>query len=348
MRGVAAQDAQRRPARWHGSLTEDIDTASDAPAISVVIPTQGRPDRLARTLEALERQRLREGNGFEVVVVVDETTERPQETLAAVAARGLDARTLEAPAIGVSAKRNHGFRNARSKTILFLGDDILADRSLVAEHIDWHRHNPAEELGVLGHVRWARELKITAFMRWLDHGPQFDYPSIDKPDLGWGRFWTANLSLKRAMLERVGGFDETYTFAYEDLEVGMRLYEAGFQLRYDPRARAEHLHPTDLESWKRRMATVAVAERRFCSEHPEVAPYFYNMFALAQRRPPSRGRLAGLARWIPKRMPLLGPKVWNGADWYFPQQLAPAFMASWNSAQVEDEGSREGSKPGGS
>jgi GT2 family glycosyltransferase len=257
-------------------------------------------------------------------------------------------RLIVAPRVGVSAKRNHGFRDARADVVLFMGDDILGARSLVARHIDWHQRHPEQELGVLGHVRWARELEVSAFMRWLDHGPQFDYPSIDKPDLGWGRFWTANLSLKRAMLERVGGFDESYIFAYEDLEIGMRLYEAGFHLLYEPRARAEHLHPTTLESWKARMATVAVAERRFCAEHLEVAPYFYNMFSLALRRPPSRGRLAAMARWVPKRIPIIGPKVWSGADWYFAQQLAPTFMAAWENAQAEAEGSLGGSKPGGS
>ena len=46
---------------------------------------------------------------------------------------------------------------------------------------------------VLGHVRWAREVRVTPFMHWLDHGVQFDYPAIDGTEAGWGRFYGANV-----------------------------------------------------------------------------------------------------------------------------------------------------------
>jgi len=42
-------------------------------------------------------------------------------------------------------------------------------------------------------------------MRWLEQGIQFDYHRIEGIEAGWGRFFTANVSLKRALLDRAGG-----------------------------------------------------------------------------------------------------------------------------------------------
>ena len=60
---------------------------------------------------------------------------------------------------------------------------------------------------MLGHVRWARELEVTPFMLWLDQGMQLDYPNLDGTHAGWRRFYGANISVKKRMIERVGGFD---------------------------------------------------------------------------------------------------------------------------------------------
>ena len=76
---------------------------------------------------------------------------------------------------------------------------------------------------MLGHVRWAREVRVTPFMHWLEHGVQFDYPAIDGIEAGWGRFYGANVSAKRELVERVGGFDEVrLPYGYEDLDFGYR------------------------------------------------------------------------------------------------------------------------------
>lgn len=309
--------------------------AAPAHHISVVIPTYRRRDALARTLDALDRQSVA-ASEFEVVVVDDPVEDDAAAVAAVVGAdrRPYAARQVSRHARGVSAARNAGWRAARAPLVLFLGDDIIAESDLLAQHLRCHAEHPGELVGVLGHVRWHHELDVTPFMRWLEHGIQFNYPSITGAEAHWGHFYTANISLGRAALELVGGFDEErFPFLYEDLDLGERLFAQGFRLLYEPRARAEHWHQSAIEDWRGRMAATARAERAWVTLHPELAPYFHDLMAGAARRPPYRGRTTGLLRWVPRGTPWLGPRLWRKADVYFRQQLAPAFLAAWSETE---------------
>ena len=290
---------------------------------------------LARVLDGLERQGGEAGR-FEAIVVDDPWEDEPGAVAAAVGRRPYPVRRLSRHASGVSAARNRGWRDARAPLVLFLGDDILPSPELVREHLDWHDRNPPEEIGVLGHVTWSRELRVTPFMRWLDRGMQFDYGGIQGAEAGWGRLYTANASLKRSLIERVGGFDEGFPFGYEDLDLAYRMHRAaGLRLLYNDRARAEHHHAPTLEEWRRRMASVASAERRFVEKHPEVDAYFHSLLSDAAAAPPASGRGARLAALVPERVPWLGPRVWSSADLSWRQALARPFLEVWASAGAQ-------------
>jgi GT2 family glycosyltransferase len=304
---------------------------SDTPRISVVMPTFNRPDALPRALAALAAQTL-PPDDFEVVLVADAKNEWLPDNYP----DGLNVRQRQAEQPGASAARNVGWRDARAPIVLFTGDDIIATPSLVAEHLAWHERNPEEAAGVLGLVEWAHELKRDAFMAWLDRGIQFDYRTIRGTEAGPGHLYTANVSLKRSMLERVGGFDaERYPFLYEDIDLGLRLFGNGFRLLYNENAVGEHLHQPRLEEWTSRMAKVATAERRWVEAHPDERAYFHDLFASAVESPPARGtRGRLLMHRIPREFPLIGRAVWVDGDLYFRQQLAPAFLEAWDQAGV--------------
>src|SRR4051812_1377856 len=226
------------------------------PELSVVIPTYRRRDALPRALDALARQTV-SPDRFEVIVV-DDPVDDDSEAVAALLEPGrrpYPLRHLHREARGVSPARNAGWRAAEGRLVMFIGDDILLRPDALAEHLAVHERHPENEAGVLGRVEWASELRVTPFMRWLEHGIQFDYVSLHGAEAPWTHFYTANISLKRVMLERIGGFDEErFPFLYEDLDVGRRLSVHGFRLLYNPAALGEHLHHTGIEEWRRRMA----------------------------------------------------------------------------------------------
>jgi GT2 family glycosyltransferase len=304
------------------------------PTLGIVIPTLDRADVLRRALAHLGRQRgmLDE---FEVVVVHSKAADA-DALEEALARQPYAARRLLSPRADASSQRNLGWRALTTRLVLFMGEDILASPTLVTAHLEAHARWRQAEVGVLGRVRWAGRPRPTVFMRWLEHGIQFDFRGLGPgAEAGWWRFYTANVSVKREMLERVGGFDaERFPFLYEDLDLAARMAEHGFSLRYHPDALAEHLHPQSLADWRQRVRLIAAAERRFCERHPHAKPYFHDVFAEALASGQASGRGALLAGLVSPRMPWIGGRVWASVDMWNRQQLAPEFMTAWDAADA--------------
>jgi glycosyltransferase involved in cell wall biosynthesis len=281
------------------------------PRLSVVIPTVGR-STLPRVVERLR------GPDVEVIVVAD-----------ANAGRVADA-ALRAEEPGAAGARNAGWRAAQADVVLFTDDDVLLERGAVERHLRLHDDHPDETVGALGHVRWADELRPTPLMEWLDDGVLFDYGRIEGTEAGWWHFYTANVSVKRSLLQRTGGFDaQRFPYLYEDLDLAYRLSKEGFHLRYDPDARAEHLLAPSLDAWRKRMPVLAKAEHAFVARHPELPPYFRDRFATITTDPPTRGLTGRLQPLIPLATPWLGARAWVSAKERAARELARRYLEAW-------------------
>jgi len=250
-------------------------------SLSVVIPTKDRVAALTRTLDALEGQRAEDaelevlvidnGSGDGTPRVVRERAERSSPPL----------RLLEQPAGGPAAARNAGAAAATGDVLLFLGDDTEpADAGLLRAHLDLHAARAEPTYGVLGRITWTPRAPVTPFMRWLEEGgPQFHYGELAPGPVDATRyFYSSHASVKRALFERVGGFDERFpTAAVEDTELGVRLADAGLELDYHPELLVLHDHPTTPEQSRRRSVAVGRSaalynELRPDRPHPAIQP----------------------------------------------------------------------------
>jgi GT2 family glycosyltransferase len=327
---------------------------------SVVISTLGNYDVLARVLDGYSRQKGVSPGEFEVIVVSDAAEPDVAAVDRVIGERDYPVRRITGPEPGLSANRNAGWREARSPLVMFTDNDTIPVPRLVAEHLSWHDREPGDEVAVVGHVRWAREIDVTTFMRWLDRGIQFNFASLDAGEVAWGAFVGANVSLKRAFIERVGDFDQArFPYGYEDTDWGYRASQHGLRLFYNPRAIVDHLRPMTLEFWKKRARRVAAAEYTFTELHPELPPWFHRKFTEALELPRARGRAIRLAPYVPPWVPWLGPRVWYLVDVAYRQALAPEFLAAWDAAAAGgqasaapdlsefDSASSGGSSPGG-
>lgn len=308
------------------------DAPQDRPDLSVVLSTLGNYTVLKRVLDGYDRQTAPPGS-FELIVVADRAEPDLEAVDAAIGERRYAVRRLVGRVPGLSANRNTGWDAARAPIVLFTDNDTIPVRRMVSEHLKTHRRFPDEEVAVSGHVRWAKGLKVTQFMKWLDRSVQFSFGTISGEDATWAHLYGANSSIKRTFLERVGGYDEEgLPYLYEDLDWSYRAREHGLRVVYNRRAVVDHWRPMTVEVWQARAPMLAATEWRFCQMHPDVQPWFWRMFSEAARRPPSGRKARQLARFVPPWVPWLGPHVWERADVQWRQEIAPYFLEAWEKA----------------
>ncbi len=282
------------------------------PEVSVVIPTYNRLDVLPEVVAALEAQ---EGAPpFELVVVDDGSSDG---TAAWLAGRrfAVPARVVTQENRGPAAARNAGVAAAAGRWVAFLGDDTVPASGWLAAHRAAHGERGDDpRLAVIGYTGWHRRLRPTPFLRYVnEHGLQFGYALIDRPEeVPFNFFYTSNLSLHREML-LAEPFDTRFPYpAWEDIECAYRLQRRGLRLAYEPRARVEHDHPTDLARFAARQEKAGYCAVVFHGLHPELGGFL----GLGPEGPPPlppRGRqraLEALVRGL-QNWPLKFPRLWD-------------------------------------
>jgi GT2 family glycosyltransferase len=185
------------------------------PTVSVVVPTFRRPDLLERCLDALCAQVL-DPTTYEIVVVDDDPAGSARPVVDACRARVSDVpaiRYMTAPDTqGPAGARNVGWRSAGGALIAFTDDDTIPDP-------DWLRHGAAALQAAPSAAAAAGRIDVP-----LRPCPT-DYER-DAAGLAHAEFATANCFVRRAALERVGGFDERFTRAWrEDADLMFALRE---------------------------------------------------------------------------------------------------------------------------
>lgn len=98
---------------------------------------------------------------------------------------------------------------------------------------------------------------------------------------GWVLATTANLSVPRALLDKVGGFDDGFQgWGVEDTDLSYRLWQAGARFRIERTAVNHHqVHPIGtgnalLDNRRRRAALMANVEF-FCRKHQTLEAYLF-------------------------------------------------------------------------
>ncbi|KVR43025.1 glycosyltransferase family 2 protein [Burkholderia multivorans] len=185
------------------------------PVVSVVVPTYRRPDLLERCLDALCVQ-VFDPTTYEIIVVDDDPAGSAGPVVDACRARMTDVpaiRYLSAPDTqGPAGARNVGWRSARGALIAFTDDDTIPDPT-------WLRHGAAALLAEPSAAAAAGRIEVPLRPRPTDY-------ERDAAGLAHAEFATANCFVRRAALERVGGFDERFTRAWrEDADLMFALRE---------------------------------------------------------------------------------------------------------------------------
>ena len=210
-------------------------TGSDGIRISLVMATIARTDEPRRFIESLLRQQIRE---VELIVVDQNADSRLASVLGEYSSRLHWVRVESEP--GLSKARNRGLPHARGEIIAFPDDDCIYPDSLlgiVARILDGHPEYDA----VTGRVVGEDGKAYARFDR---------APGELSAWNAWRRAASVSLFVRRHVVERVGGFDETLGLGAgtpwgggEDVDYPLRVIQAGYSIRYEPSIYVLHPNP---------------------------------------------------------------------------------------------------------
>ena len=247
--------------------------SENPPAVSVIMPSYNRSYDLQRTLAGYDRQA---GNDpFELIVVDDGTTDNTYEILNAHRPQRHSLQIVRLKINqGPAAARNEGMSHARAPIILFVGDDILPDPFLITGHLVAHRRYPDREVAVLGRIQWPTDMPVNTLMKHIvgRGAQQFSYYYMkDDQEYDFRHFYTANISIKRELLQSVDqGFDTDFRFAaFEDVELSYRLKKQGMRIVYLSDLLAYHYHYHTIWSFTTRQYRAGLMACTLISKHPE-------------------------------------------------------------------------------
>jgi GT2 family glycosyltransferase len=235
--------------------------------LTVVIATYNRRDLLLRLLDQLALQ-THPSFQFEVVVVDDGSNDPVAEYLNA-ACYPYALRVLTQANAGAAAARHHGILSARGALLVIVDDDMQVPREFLALHVA--AHPPTSRRAVLGRIRADPAVSsMPLFERWYAHRLDAVAGAIEsgRLRLNGSAVYTGNVSLRRADYLAVGGFD-TDLARSEDAELGLRLEQAGVELKFAPAAFTLHgSDHTSEETWLRRAFLYGVFDSRIRTRHP--------------------------------------------------------------------------------
>ncbi|WP_136414526.1 glycosyltransferase family A protein [Herbaspirillum sp. ST 5-3] len=205
-------------------------------AVSIVVPTRGRPQLLSRCIASLVLQRF-DPERFEIIIVDDGPSDDTREVASGWAAHtaGSGPQITYIPSMGPfgpAAARNHGWRAARAPIIAFTDDDTIA-RS------DWLKN---------GVRAFNEDVQVVCGRIVMPlNGTPTDY-ELDAKNLETAEFVTANCFCRKHVLEDLGGFDERFRFAWrEDSDLHFRLLDYRANIRREPTA--VMMHPIRPAGW---------------------------------------------------------------------------------------------------
>ncbi|MDA0849447.1 MAG: glycosyltransferase [Verrucomicrobia bacterium] len=190
--------------------------------ISVVIPTYERPNDLRVCLHSLKEEFQVDSPNYEIIVTDDSKSHISRRM---VEREFPDVSWGKGKQIGPAGNRNAGVSRATGEWIVFIDDDCIADQRYISAYCNAILQNP-ETVLFEGKIYPDRPRRT-----WAECCPE---------NSNGGMFWTSNLCVKKSTFLEIGGFDERFRVAYEDIDFAYRIKSKGFKSKFIKNASVCH------------------------------------------------------------------------------------------------------------
>jgi len=192
--------------------------SSEAPRVTVIVPTRNRRDYLEESLTSVRRQSL---ENWEIIVIDDASDDGTWDWIRGQADDRLRCRRMEANR-GSTITRNLGVQLARGEYCLFLDDDDRLPVDALQVHVDAldARREAIATLGCVAHMNAAgtmtggRLRPTPVRMLQRDIWRQIHF---------WWTFLVGASLFRTSALREVGGFDESIVFYGDDVDLWLRI-----------------------------------------------------------------------------------------------------------------------------
>jgi GT2 family glycosyltransferase len=230
----------------------------EADRLTIAVCTRDRTERLERCLGSLPR------DVHEILVVDNAPSDEKARELVASKPH---VRYVREPRPGLDFARNRALREASGELIAFVDDDVVVDREWISGLCEAWREN-ADAAAVTGPIL-PLALETEAQIRFESVGGFRGGAAKGFDKIRWCGFFPghapcdagvfgagANMTFRRDILIRLGGFDEALDTGAPlpgggDLDVFYRIARAGHVIAYEPRCLVFHEHRSGLEALRR-------------------------------------------------------------------------------------------------
>jgi GT2 family glycosyltransferase len=211
------------------------------PAVSVIVCTYNRCEKLRRSLEAIAAAALASEIPVEMIVVDNNSSDATEAVVEAFArASPIPVRRVLESSQGLSYARNRGIREAQGDIIAFTDDDCIADPGWIAAIAKEFAAAP-EVMIVGGRVDLHAPEDRPVTIRPIDE--RVRYSSADQI---YGHIIGCNMTFRRRLVDRIGGFDpalgDRYGVTADDIDFAYRALRSGAGIVFAPDARVRHDH----------------------------------------------------------------------------------------------------------
>jgi hypothetical protein len=209
--------------------------------VSLVVNTFNRMHTLPRTLESLKQLRYPH---LEVIVVDGPSTDGTKEYLEENWVGKF--KILSCSEANLSVSRNIGICAASGEIVAFTDDDGIPEP-------DWLNHIvPAyadprvaavggfvrDNSGVEYQTRYIHSDRHGYSNELIEHSSEL--PPAIPHHMKFPRLIGVNSTFRRTSLLEIGGFDEEYAYFYDEVDVAIRLIDAGYDIKQVPEAEVHH------------------------------------------------------------------------------------------------------------